>query len=348
MSPAPRGWRSACQSSLRQLLVLVGVVLLSACGHRGPLPEHPPNPLLGKIFRGASGEEVSEAGLLAAMAQAQVVYLGESHDSPYHHEGQLRVLRSLTAAGKSPALGFEVFPVHQTSILMNYVKLPEHSGLSEEGFNADAWLREKLEWTDPDPRWESYGELLRLAREQQLPAFGIDLPRSLRHRISQGGSASLLPAEAQQLRPSGLDNDNYRQLMYEQFKRSHCGYGSEEYLGRLYDNWVARNDVMAATIEAMLEDEMNLPVVVIVGHGHTRYQMGVYERLAAARPGVRQVSLAFQSVYENRDKEEYFTGREFQGVDYSPAYEYIWFTDERTANPDHCEQFLIRKSSQNP
>ena len=336
------------QSSVRQLLVLVGVVLLSACGHQGPTPNHPPNPLVGKIFRGASGEEVSEADLLAEMARAQVVYLGERHDSPYHHDGQVRVLRGLTAAGKSPGLGLEVFPVHQTSILMNYVKLPEHSGLSESGFDADAWLREKLGWADQDPRWDSYGELLGMAREQQLPAFGIDLPRSLRHRISQGGSAKLLPAEAQQLRPSGLDNDNYRQLMYEQFKRSHCGYGSEEYLGRLYDNWVARNDVMAATIETMLEDEENWPVVVIVGHGHTRYQMGVYERLATARPGVRQLNLAFRSVYEGRETKDYFSRREFQGVDYSPTYEYIWFTDERTPSSDQCEQFLSRKSSQAP
>jgi len=326
--------------------MLVGVALLCACAHQGSAPNHSPNPLVGKIVSGATGEEISEGELLAEMAGAQVVYLGERHDSPYHHEGQVRVLRGLTKAGKSPGLGFEVFPVHQTSILMNYVKLPEHSGLSEEGFDTDAWLREKLGWTDQDPRWESYGELLRMAREQQLPVFGIDLPRSLRHRISQGGSGDLLPAEAQQLRPSGLDNDNYRQLMYEQFKRSHCGYGSEEYLGRLYDNWVARNDVMAATIEAMLEDEANLPVVVIVGHGHTRYQMGVYERLADARPGIRQVNLAFQSVYGGSDTKDYSTRREFQGVDYSPTYEYIWFTDERTSNPDHCKQFLTRKSSQ--
>jgi len=203
------------------------------------------------------------------MAQAQVVYVGEKHDNPRHHEIQLEALNELLRLGKLPAIGFETFSLEQTGFLMHYTLGEPSPFVREPDLSEEEILRSDLGWgKEHDESWQFYFPLLRLAREHKLPAFGADLPSGIRLRLSRVGLDGLSALERSLLHPAASENPAYRNLMYETFTRSHCGWSSPELLRRLYETWVARNDAMASAIVDMLKDQRGEPVVVILGAGH--------------------------------------------------------------------------------
>jgi uncharacterized iron-regulated protein len=321
-------------------LLAAGLLALTGCA---PRPEPVGDPLVERIFRVADVREISPNELLDAMAAADVVYLGEKHDSARQHEQQLEILKQLVERGLRPALGFEVFAVEQTSELVSYVtaKSGGHGAGDEDALRRK--LRVGLGWDDEDSQsWRSYGPLLEFAREHGLTVFGADLGRALRQRISRVGVAGLGNVERGLLRPSNYEDPDYEALMRNRLKATHCGFGSDEYLGRLYDNWVARNDTMAAAVIQTIEQESGKPVVLVLGAGHIQHGMGVYERVSALRAGVRQVNLGLRELLlEPWPVEHYVQPTEFEGMRFGPDHDYLWFSapaDEPGADP--CEAFL--------
>jgi len=88
-------------ASLR-LLVVAG--LLAACAPSGTMPPRAA-PARGPLVIERSADLEASARLVAARARtAEVLYLGELHDNPLHHEIQARVLAALVAAGGRPAV----------------------------------------------------------------------------------------------------------------------------------------------------------------------------------------------------------------------------------------------------
>ena len=283
------------------LPVLVVLLLLGACATTPPSLPREPDPLAERIFDTRDGEELDRAALFARLRAADVVYLGEKHDSRRHHEIQVSLLEDLAGGGARPALGLEIFPRGDSGLLMGYVTWAPSPHMRNNADSAEAWLLEQLHWEDGDHRWAWYGPLLETARARDLPVLGIDLPVSLRARVSKVGVAGLTGAERALLAPTGFEDAAYESLMIEKLRAAHCGFGSPEYLGRLYDNWVARNDAMARAIVSALEDADGAPVVVIVGAGHLEHDMGVVERVAALRPELEQVNLGLLELPPQRD-----------------------------------------------
>jgi uncharacterized iron-regulated protein len=138
---------------------------------------------------------------------------------------------------------------------------------------------------------------------------------------------------------TGFHNDAYRTLMQDTFNEMHCGWSDQKLLGRLYQTWLARNDSMATAVADMLAAGTNRPIIMIVGSGHTRYNMGVYERVAALMPSVRQVNIGLTPV-QNGSKPiaDYFPAEKVGDTAFSPVHDYLWFT-EALEREDPCVQF---------
>jgi uncharacterized iron-regulated protein len=268
-----------------------------------------------------------------------VIYLGEKHDNPRHHELQLEVLRELVERGLQPAVGFELFSLGQTSLLMSYAtwKMPAHAG--DGSFSPEDRLRDRLGWDAEEPAWAFYGPLLQFARESGLPVFGTDLSRSLRRRITRVGVAGLTNLERRQLYPTGLEDPAYEELIRSRLERAHCGFGGAEYIGRLWENWVARNDAMAMAVTEMLAERPDEPVVVVLGAGHVQNNMGVYERVAHQTPGIEQANLGFQEVApEPRPAADYLQPLDYADTRFEPSHEIVWFSRrEEPEFGDPCE-----------
>jgi uncharacterized iron-regulated protein len=323
---------------IRGLICSALLLGTTACGVPDQRPE---DPLTERIFRTSDGVERTREDLLSELDQASVIYLGEKHDNLRHHELQLELITALVERGRQPAIGFEVFSLEQTSLIMGYVAsqtpAESHGGVSR----IESRLREGLGWRDDDERWQFYGPMLRFAREKGLTVFGADLTPGIRLRIIGVGAAGLTNVERLQLYPSGFENPAYEALMGEALKQAHCGYGDEVYIGRLYANWVARNDAMATAIVETLSQEGHKTVVMILGAGHVRNNMGVYERVAEKLPDVRQLNLGFREVAKPPAPiESYTQALEFDGTRFAPDHEYLWFSaPAKNGIEDSCEAF---------
>ena len=298
------------------------------------------DPLLDRIIRASDRQEVSRHFIYEVMAEAQVVYLGETHDNSRHHQIQLEILEELLRLGKQPALGFETFSLEQTGFLMHYAvgkpsPFTRESSLSEEGI-----LRKNLGWgKERDWDWQFYFPLLRLAKEHKMAVFGADLPTGIRLRLSRVGLDGLSALERSLLHPTAFKNPAYRNLMYHKFTTSHCGWSSPELLKKLYETWLARNDAMAAAIVEMVKDQRGQPVVMVLGAGHVQYNMGVYERVAHLLPGVLQVNLGLREIaIEPLTLNEYVKTTRRDGTIFPPEHEYFWFTP-RVSYEDPCKRF---------
>ena len=326
-------------------------LLVAGCTAPNPQLKHP---LLDTVVDAASGTAVSRSTLLSAMSNATVVYLGEKHDNPLHHEQQLWVLRELIDRGHRPVLGFEIFSTTATSALMEYVSTKINTGGTDR---ATARMRAATGMQGAaDERWSNYGALLQLAREHELTVFGIDLPIPLRRRVSRVGINGLTPMERAALpdgngpdgnKKNGNNNDAaYRELMLARLKAAHCGHGSRAYLGRLFQNWQLRNETMARAITSAASTRGESPVLVIVGGGHVRNSEGLVPRVGKHMPDAQQLIVSFVEVDASRtDATQYQSEARTTAMHSSADEEVLWFTAASGLSmEDACQAFQHGKS----
>ncbi len=297
---------------------------------------------------GPPGETLHAAGdgavldyeaLARRIAAADVIYLGEQHGNPHHHAAQLKIVTDLVAAGRRPAIAFEFVTVPQTSELMSFVSSPQVSAHDNAAVRR---LRDELGW-QAGTEWRDYGPLLEFARAQRLRVAGIDLPQSLRRRISRVGIDGLNAVERSQFPDSGLVDPAYQQLMHERLNAAHCGFASPELVARLYATWLARNDTMTMAVTALAAEQPLEPVVVILGLGHVENNMGVYQRVAQRAPTLRQLNIGFRARSPELRLADELAPLDRFGKQFAAAHEILWVTppvaaDRRTP----CEGLELR------
>ncbi|MBU2454030.1 MAG: ChaN family lipoprotein, partial [Proteobacteria bacterium] len=255
-------------------LIFFAVSILHSCA----LPKKTSlrnDPLIGKIFNTRTTQSIDFDSLIQIIKSHDVIYLSEKHNNPDHHDIQQKIIRALIATGVKPLIGFEFFSMDDTPDLLNFVDsgTVTHSKKTEKFIETD--LRKKLGWdTQSDKMWQYYFELLKIAKKETLEVAGIDLPTTLKKRITRKGIANITPIEKELIFSTNLSDDAYKDYMFSIFKDVHCGMGHEKMQSKLYDTWVARNDKMALSI-SRLHKHSKGPVIIIIGGGHTEYGLGV-------------------------------------------------------------------------
>ncbi|MBU8910287.1 MAG: ChaN family lipoprotein [Desulfobacterales bacterium] len=297
------------------------------------------DPLIGKIINTKSSQPVNFESLIRDISSYDVIYLSEKHDNPDHHHLQQRVIHRLIDNGLKPSIGFEFFSMDNTPDLLNFIDSGKvtHSKKIEEIIEAD--LRKKLRWdTQSDQMWRYYYDLLNIAKKEKLQVAGIDLPNTLKKRITRKGINGISPIEKEQVFSTKLSDEIYKNYMFSIFKNVHCGMGHGKMQSRLYDTWVARNDEMALSITRLYEHRKG-PVIVIIGGGHTEYALGVIDRVAAVDKTIKQVNIAFREIsVKPSNLSEYLMPLDLTGFEKVPPADFLWFT-QRVSYSDPCEEF---------
>lgn len=219
---------------------------------------------------------------IAALARdVQIVYLGESHDNPYHHMDQARVLEAMLAGGARPALAFEMLAQDKQSA----VNLAMRDGADP------AAVGKRLGWVDRGwPDFEMYRPLFDQARRYGLPVVAIDLDQRTVRRIAKEGLGAL-PADERSRLVSRLAPESDRERgIARDIEAAHCGLLPAGAVPRMVDAWHARNVTMARRLLQALERAPQ--VVVIVGRGH-QAPGGLADQVDALRPGARQLIVDF-------------------------------------------------------
>ena len=289
-----RDWRASVS-------VIALTLLAASCGT--PLtwwlsPTGRNHPLAETIWDVRADGFVTPSDLAGRLAAARFVLLGERHDNPEHHAIQARLLRGLIAAGRRPAVGFEMLSTDDTSAIARYLaRSPKDaSGLGEAvNWKSAGW-----------PDWPLYEPIAQAALDAGLPVVATNLSRVATEAIRRNGLAGLSGSLARQLGLELPPAPETREAMRRELGESHCDRVEGVDLERMVDIQWARDARMAeALVRGGLRDGAVL-IAVRAGAEHEvyyRYTVLGFVRDARGRP------LASQPLELVRDK----TGFSYQG-----------------------------------
>lgn len=247
---------------------------------------HRDHPLVGRIWDQRAQAFVDEGLLAAAVAGADFVLLGEVHDNPDHHLLQARLVRAVTAAGKKPALAFEMMDEDvQEKVDAAAARRP---GDPDAIGKAVEW--EKSGWYG----FSMYRPIFAAGLEAGLPVVAANLPRKIaKHLVFQGEKAltpelRTLLASSEPLPPETV------QGLRDEMRRSHCDAPlPEPFLDKLALAQRARDVQMASR---MRERGGAAGAILVTGNGHARTDRGVPAYLAREAPGRKVVAVGLLEV----------------------------------------------------
>lgn len=229
----------------------------------------------GRIVRTADGRTVSVAETADALAEVDVVFLGEEHDSDGAHALQLALTQALLERRGEVALSMEMFERDGQRRLDLYLA----GAIDEELFLAGSrpWGNYR----------EHYRPAVELAKARGLDVIAANVYRPLAKAVASAGPSAAKgdpwAAIAVDDRPEGEYFERFVRVMGAD--PAHAG----EHLERVYAAQALKDDTMAESIARYLAARgAGAPLVVHwCGKFHSDYGLGTVERLLARRPELK-------------------------------------------------------------
>lgn len=221
----------------------------------------------------------SQQTVLAELAQAKVIYLGETHDSVDDHQAQLEIVQSLHRNKPKIAIALEMFQRPYQEALDRYLA----GELTEDRLQAESQYNQR--WGYP---WEYYAPILRFAKENNLPLLALNTPTEITRKVSRTGLESLTPAERQLIPPLpsvSMDNSLYRQRVFQAYQSFHQNIHSTKDFEPFFQAQVLWDETMAETIANFLRTNPDYQVVALAGQGHIECGYGIPSRVARRMAG---------------------------------------------------------------
>lgn len=241
----------------------------------------------------AQGERVVEDQVMDQLDRADVILLGEVHDSDAIHRRQVELLSTLNSADRPVVLAMEQLDRRGEGEIgrMNDDSLVEGRERAEAGgFDFDGW------------GWDQYGRLFEWAAQHQAPLWPLNLSRDKAMAVAmadgdgwrdQMDSGTL--AWIDNLAPSLSLPDEQQNDLLDVLESSHCQEVSSSMSNRMLRAQVARDLVMAESIMAARDAHPDHRVVAVMGNQHARFDRGVgywLSRLAEdERPVIMSVGM---------------------------------------------------------
>jgi uncharacterized iron-regulated protein len=283
------------------------------------------HPLVGRIWDVRQARAVEARTLEDALATADFVLLGETHDNPDHHLMQARLVRALVDHGRRPAVAFEMLDTNQQAAVDAALKGPAPS--------ADA-IADAVRWSRSGwPSFSIYRPVFAAAVDEGLPIVAANLARARIEELVDQGPSALPPRLREEVeRPLP---DDVALAMRDEMRNSHCGKLPEDILDPMVLGQRARDAQMTDRLVASGRDG----AVLIAGTGHARTDRGVPAALAHAAPGKKVLSVAFIEVSPDGCAPEDYAAS--FGAKALP-FDYVVFTPG-TQREDPCKGMKTRK-----
>lgn len=243
----------------------------------------------------AAGAPATFDDLVAAMRDADVVILGETHDDATTHALQLRLFQAATALDRPAALSLEMFETDVQHVLDEYLA---------------GTIRER-DFLDAARPWGNYvtdyRPLVEYARERGLPVIAANAPQRYVSRVSRLGPDALdtLPSAVRTVLPPNVApasvalEAEFTALMQGMMGHGHGAapdsttsdaaavHGSAPDLTNLLHAQNLRDASMGHTIATYLDWHPGHRVVHLNGTFHSEGGLGVPEHLLRYRPETR-------------------------------------------------------------
>ncbi len=281
------------RSATAALAIATMLTLLSACASVRP-PTADTLPLgpaelrtrelairVGEIHSACAGEQIAFDDLVARLAAVRIVYLGESHTSMATHRMQLRIIEGIHAINPNLVIGMEFFQRSDAAALADW-----SAGClgEEELLRATGW------YAGGSYNFGYYRPIMEFARDHGLPVVGLNIPRSIVHKVAMAGLDSLSPEEREIVGEVDVTHTEHRRLI-EFYFSGPAAHGPQpgdpdEAAARFERMYAAQSTwdaAMAASVRRAMEGFDGI-VVVIAGSGHCAYNLGINRRVAERLP----------------------------------------------------------------
>lgn len=214
-------------------------------------------------------------GMMDMVAQARLVFVGETHDNVRAHDVQLKLIRELhrRAPGRL-AIGMEMFRKPQQQALDRWTR----GELNEMEF---------LEATRWQKTWgfdfEHYRAILEFARDQHIDIIALNPSAELQDAVSKNGLIAL-PDEMRALLPDIGPEDPYAKAVIQAIYGGHLPTAGafDAFFGvqRLWEESMAENVV--DYLQSLRGEGKT--VVTLTGSGHVEYGFGLPKKVLRRMP----------------------------------------------------------------
>ena len=284
------------------------------------------HPLTGRIWLTKARRFVTTRELLARMAKAKYVALGERHDNPDHHRIQAWITARLIERGRRPALIMEMFQANKQAMIDAH--LAAQPGDSLRLGKATQWARSG--W----PPWRQYEPIVRPVVAQGLPLIAANLPRKRLRAIIGKGFKALSAEERRALRPRRPFPKDMLDAMDQEIADAHCGFLKKSRARPFTRVQLVRDALFARAMRRGAAKADG--AILITGAGHARNDRGVPHHLQRAGVGRDEIlALGIVEVAKDAPLPDQY------GAVYGaalPPFDAVWLTP-RMARPDPCERF---------
>ncbi len=256
------------------------------------------------IVSAEKAEPVSFEELVEDLSRAKVVYVGERHTDPVHHQIQLKIIRALHGKHPDLSVGMEMFDHTYRPVLDQW---------SEGALDENEFVKRTHWYANWRYGFELYRDILLFVKDNKISLVGLNIPFHIPPKIAAGGVESLLEDDAEHL-PDRIDTGVKAHREYlEKVFGEHSSTGLKDF-ETFYQAQCAWEDSMA---EAVAERPGDGPMVVVVGNGHIVRKYGIPDRAHARREE------PFKTVY-------LVPAGESAELEYA---DYIWVTPETEEHP---------------
>ncbi len=208
--------------------------------------------------------------------RADVIALGEEHQTPAIHEVHHDLLRALQQRRGNVVIAMEMFERDVQGVLLQYL-----SGVIDE----PTFLDKARPW----PHYErDYRPVIEFAKEHGLVVLAANAPRALATMVSKEGIEAVA-GNRFVARETTAPEDDYWDAFVVMMK-THGGTSGEGAMKRFYQAQCLKDDTMAESIVDHLKARRaagGRPLVVLFcGHMHSDHGRGTVARIKSRMPGL--------------------------------------------------------------
>ncbi|HMP78940.1 MAG TPA: ChaN family lipoprotein [Pirellulaceae bacterium] len=243
----------------------------------------------GTLFHTRDGKVLTAEDFASAVADDDVVFLGEEHDNDAGHAWQLSIIRALHRQGVRLAISMEMFERDVQGVLDDYLA----GRMSEEEF-----LAKSRQW--PNYR-QHYRPIIEFARRQRIRVIAANVPRPLASQTARGQSIDGEP-EAWRPRWTTAPSDRYWDKFAE-VMQGHGGAESGDAVRKMYAAQCLKDDAMAESIADFMDTNRHGRVLVVhlCGKFHSDFGLGTADRLVQRQRLARIVIVTMESASSSDD-----------------------------------------------
>lgn len=208
------------------------------------------------IYRVSDGSTITFEQMIEELKGSQVVLVGESHESPEHHQLQLAIIDAYQQNKDPVAVGVEMF----TSDSQHHLDRWTSGELDKSGFI-------RLYYKNWQMPWPLYSDIFFYARDHQIPLVGLNIDPKIPRKVARKGFGSLTRKELKKV-PSGVSCNVDPQYMAFIRKVYSAHKGSEKSFTHFCEAQRLWNTTMASGIVDYLKKNSQRTMVVLTGAGH--------------------------------------------------------------------------------